>query len=224
MLKNTCVRYRATFTAVALLTAVSLPGQVSVGVGGGPALGVYNQNAVESFTSSKSALVAPVFGAEVGYRFRNGVAVGVAGQQIEMPFKNEDVDLGTLWTRATVAYFGYQGVPARGRGMSFHALAGGGFARTDFRKDVWFNSVEQTFRAPVVITTNNPPVFWFSFGGDYFASKYFSVTVFDYRMIVGNADTSWSFAGRPTLTQYSAVDKIRLTNAQFVFGVRFWIQ
>jgi len=192
--------------------------QFNFGVNGGFA-GSVTTEALAGYSSTKLDSGGALGGA-VGYRFGNGLTLGMSVDQFRMTLRENAENFGSLRMRPVIASVGWQGRPS-GRGLTGHAQIGGGVLLTNFQKGPFITDLERTSRAQVVTTTKNAPAVALGGGLDYFLHPKFSVFT-DVRILFANVTTEWAAVGNIRVPL--DFDKFYASNAQMLGGIRVWFK
>ena len=197
------------------------PAQVHFGLTGGYA-GSATAEGLAGFSKTEFGGTGTI-GAGAGYRFRNGAVVGVRAERLKLELEEAGASMGKLDMRPVLVSFGYQSMPAKGRGFAGHVQVGGGMSFTGYDKGAAVRELERMYRAEVQVHTKNAPTFEVGGGVDYFLSPKVSLTT-DFRFLGANVATSWSAAGNGRTVAIPEFEKFFASTGQVLAGVRLWLK
>jgi len=208
-----------------LIIVWSAPGlaQLNIGVLGGYAGGIA-KSAIPDYDDTKWSGTG-TYGAVLNYRLHSGISLGVRAEQVKLKLTETGSDLGTLTLRPMLATIGYQTAPPKkGRGLGGHVQFGGGVGLTSFEIGPSVRDLVGSYGgiATVRATVNKAPLFEMGGGVDYFLNRHVSLTS-DFRILLGNAGTTWTVAVGTFATNMDW-NKLSPSTAQILGGIRFWLK
>ncbi len=220
--QNIFTLFRVASMALGLMLLGSLPAraQLNLGFTGGMA-GSVTSEGIANFSETKFR-PSRTYDASVGYRFSNGMTLGVRAEQLQLGLRENGSSLGSLTMKPFLLSIGYQGRPSEGRGFAGHVQVGGGMALTNFNKGSALTSMEGAYGARLNILTDNAPVFELGAGFDYFVSRHVSFSS-DFRILFANVATQWSAVGRQ-MVPIPDIERFYASNGQAVGGIKFWLK